>query len=73
MSPTQAAQYCVWPLPEVGEQVQVREESEALEGGDLEAIPSFRVAPQSMLVLTEREMLSVCAETEMSSWSTGLW
>ena len=26
-----------------------------------------------MLVLTEREMLSVCAETEMSSWSTGLW
>lgn len=35
--------------------------------------PRPREAPQSMLVLTEREMLSVCAETEMSSWSTGLW
>lgn len=36
-------------------------------------LPRPRDALQSMLVLTEREMLSVCAETEMSSWSTGLW
>lgn len=28
---------------------------------------------QSMLVLADLEMFRVWAETEMSSWSTGLW